>query len=646
MAIDWEGPRTLRDEEGNILVRTGESDEGRTWRPQTPQEVQAAQAAALEELKRDDPGAYYHQQGFFPNEFFNDPTERQRMSWIADKYGAKYNDLANIYAALYPGGTRETGGYRITPGQEPLGLFEWNPPDRSFFGMPGWMGPLALLGANAGLFGGAEAAGGVLGEPIGANAYFGGAGSFLPAGGGLFEAAARGAITGMINPLVAGGDLSDVVKGAAIGGISGGASRAAGQYAGGMFPDLPWLSSVARGAAAGGTGAALRGGNIVESGIVGGVTGGLSKIGQPIAPVTAPTIPEEAYNYDFDELIAQNRLAGPLASPESIAAFLETVPTAVPGTELPIGGGMLDITDPGALDFARISGNLIASTDSSAKEQSVEKVPVAEKLVEKLPVEEKPAQERQVDYGKVAKTLYSIYRSVKGADLPDVPQFERPRQKEDQSDEEYLAEISGLALDYLGLDVDILIEEGYEPNTQDVLNYIRTFVDDTIVAAFGGVDPSEIEGEPLDNLLRQLHNFSEKEIEALLRALYVRGALGVMSFQEWAADPFTGEREFIGAESAKQPDIAAAKRGHARVLESVARQTPGEARRSIKGMLGRSVDLFGLDAARKARAQDEMLAKYGAYQPIDDEEDDLYERRYGARGALPMTSRFWEQFRR
>lgn len=484
----------------------------------------------------------------------------------------------------------------------------------------GFGSAISAAGAGLGAVGG-------LGEPIGANAYFAGAGD-TPALSGLFGAAARGATAGGINALVADGDFSDVVKGAAIGGISGGA----GQYAGGMFPDSPWLSSVARGAAAGVTGAALTGGNIAKSGIVGGITGGLSTIGQPVAPSIADQEYERLQNVqaemytpdtasDIDALMASQTMQAP-----TMAEFAATASPEFQAilAEAGLLTGPLPVISP-------------------------EVIPTEGQPVEELPVEEKPAQERQVDYGKVAKTLYSIYRSVTGADLPDVPPFERPPQKKDQSDEEYLAEISALALDYLELDVDILIEEGYEPNTQDVLNYIRTFVDDTIVAAFGGVDPSEIEGEPLDNLLRQFHNFSEKEIEALLRALYVRGALGVMSFQEWAADPFTGEREFIGAENAKQPDIAAAKRGHARVLESVARQTPGEARRSIKGMLGRSVDLFGLEAARKARAQDEMLAKYGAYQPIDDEESDLYERRYGARGArrgaLPMTSRFWEQFR-
>lgn len=49
-------------------------------------------------------------------------------------------------------------------------------------------------------------------------------------------------------------------------------------------------------------------------------------------------------------------LAGGLAAPETTAAFLSGVPEAVAGTQLPVGGALLDITAPGAVETAAAAG--------------------------------------------------------------------------------------------------------------------------------------------------------------------------------------------------------------------------------------------------------------------------------------------------
>lgn len=48
-----------------------------------------------------------------------------------------------------------------------------------------------------------------------------------------------------------------------------------------------------------------------------------------------------------------------LASPASVGSFLSTVPEAVAGTQLPVGGALLDITAPGALQAATAAGNAL-----------------------------------------------------------------------------------------------------------------------------------------------------------------------------------------------------------------------------------------------------------------------------------------------
>ena len=100
-------------------------------------------------------------------------------------------------------------------------------------------------------------------------------------------AATTGAISGAAsseNP------FTGALRGGAIGGLTAGAGQYAGETVGGMFPDNPWLGGLARGTAAGVTGAALTGGDIFQSGAVGGITGALSGIGQGPYPRSARQI--------------------------------------------------------------------------------------------------------------------------------------------------------------------------------------------------------------------------------------------------------------------------------------------------------------------------------------------------------------------
>ena len=459
-------------------------------------------------------------------------------------------------------------------------------------------------------------------------------------------AAATGALSGAAsseNP------FTGALRGGAIGGLTAGAGQYAGELTSGMFPDNPWLGGLARGAAAGGVGAALTGGDIFQSGAIGGITGALSGIGQG-----TPSLSDQ----EFDALMADTGLdtlpeppvastipgaVGPLAAQSSVQNFLASVPEAVPGTTLPIGGQELDITSPGALEAAMAAGNLIAPQTSEAL-PPVSDADFEAAATEAALTEEAPTETKLKDLVKAAKKIHDLMRQMGFGQ--DVPEFTLPPQDEGESEEAYLARISDLALGYLGLDPNAMRAAGYEPGTPEYLDYVLAQADKVIAAAYGDADPAELEGKSVEELQQEFRGKSEQEMEALARALYVRGALGTKSFREFQIDPFTGQLEYLGEGGGAFGPTAGAQRGYARFLEQVAGQSAPEARRSIQGLLGRDIDIFGLEQARQDRTLQDMLAQFNAFQPED--EEDLYERR-GTRGVrrglLPATSRFWQNFR-
>jgi hypothetical protein len=65
----------------------------------------------------------------------------------------------------------------------------------------------------------------------------------------------------------------------------------------------------------------------------------------------------------------------PLASQSSVDAFLATVPEAVPGTQLPVGGALTDITAVGAPAAAVAAGNAITPYTSGATLQPGQTAP-------------------------------------------------------------------------------------------------------------------------------------------------------------------------------------------------------------------------------------------------------------------------------
>jgi hypothetical protein len=467
-----------------------------------------------------------------------------------------------------------------------------------------------------------------------------------------------GMAAGATNPALQGGDVKDVLKGAAIGGATAGAGQYAGEYTAGMLPDSPWMSQAAAGGAGALTGATLSGGNPLRAGAAGAIMGGISGWGdtpsqmdsgsrQPVSYVEGgSSIPAE-FLPQIEPMM--------MRTPENAALLDQLI------AEQPAGPTIEAFSAQASPEMqALLSGMgvepapLPPVSDADMEAAATEEALTGEASVEgEEPTAEAPTEKemKAKDYVKIAKKVYDFLKEMRGGDAPSVEEFVLPEQEEGQSDEEYLAEISDLALGYLGLDVDAMKDAGYEPGTQEYLDYVLAYADKVIAAAFGDADPAEMEGKSVEELQQTFRGKSEKEMEALARALYVRGALGAKSFKESAIDPFTGELEYLG-EGEKETAPAATQRGYARFLEETAGLSAPEARRSIKGLLDRDIDLFDLGAARKARTLDDMLAEFNATQPVDEEDDDLYERRGGTRratrgrGMLPAASNFWQQFRK
>ena len=103
-------------------------------------------------------------------------------------------------------------------------------------------------------------------------AYLGASGGFDTGLGNIANAAATGATSGAINSWSRGGDLADMFKAAAIGGLSGGVGSGVGQATQGLNPTLQgFLSEAAKGAVSN----LAQPKKILESALISGVGGGL-----------------------------------------------------------------------------------------------------------------------------------------------------------------------------------------------------------------------------------------------------------------------------------------------------------------------------------------------------------------------------------
>jgi len=326
--------------------------------------------------------------------------------------------------------------------------------------------------------------------------------------------------------------------------------------------------SAARGALGGGIGAATSGGNLgagmLGGAVQGGVTGGINEAGTALRSSPAPVTPEV-------------ELFGP-SSYMMQPGFMNagSVEEALANSVSPVTTDMLEgvLYTPGMLQ--------------SAPPQPVLEAP---KPAQAAP---KPA-EKPVDYGGIAKKVYDLYKSVTG----DVPGFEAPAREEGQTDEQYFTEVGEAAIEYLSLDAAAMRAEGLVPGTPQYIEYILSQADAIIEQVFD--DPAAMESP--EELKAALRDLNSRDAAQLVRALHVRGALGSMTSASSVVDPFSGISEEIGmlpGEQVKGAE-AARQRGLARSVEGLATGPRDQAKEKLSGMLGRNVDLFGMQEKADAR---------------------------------------------
>jgi hypothetical protein len=176
-----------------------------------------------------------------------------------------------------------------------------------------------------------------------------------------------------------------------------------------------------------------------------------------------------------------------------------------------------------------------------------------------------------------------------------------PQRGEEQSDEEYAGDLAdyleSASLDYgydLGLDPQTMADLGLEPGSQAQLDYILNQADILISRILGDVDVDDAEA-----LSAALGKLTESELQALQRAVHVRGEIAAMS-GSWQIDPATGERvQVISPDGDKISgvDRAAYQTALAEQLRNV------NSREELEALFARHSDMFGAQAKADARAE-------------------------------------------
>lgn len=427
----------------------------------------------------------------------------------------------------------------------------------------------------------------------------------------LAQGAVQGAVNGAMSALASGGNPFDAaLQGAALGSVSGGVGGAAGLGASELGANSAVIQAMTENATRAATIAVATGQDVAEAAARGAV-----------AALSAETGPAEK---------APAQTLAPLAAPESVQGVLADIPEAVPGMTLPVEGNpALDITriDPAML-------NAILSNQGMLQPQA----PVGGSSMAGVETQEPTAavQEAPTDtvtrYARYAKKVYDAYTALAGASQ-DAPAFEMPERDESQSEEEYLEEVGNYAVEYLSLDPDAMREAGLTPGTQEYLDYILEQADAIIAAVFGENPEAVLDGATVEDLQAAVRDLAAEESQQLLRALNVRGALGQMTASDTVTDPFTGIGEETGALPGEEVSgaIAGQQRGYARSLKNLLGMPSGEAAEALRGMLGRDIDLFGLQGSADARALAAQLAE-------TDESDEGKRRR----GMIGGDAAFWD----
>lgn len=201
------------------------------------------------------------------------------------------------------------------------------------------------------------------------------------------------------------------------------------------------------------------------------------------------------------------------------------------------------------------------------------------------------------DIERIAKLTQSLAKLGKTG----APQG-APQRAEGQSNEQYATQLA----QYANLNPAEMAAMGLQPGSPEYMQYVMDQMDSIISQLTDGMDMNAAD------ITEQLHAKTGAELEQLQRALYVRGQMSTLVGPGQYTDPFTGIGEDVMSPNGEQfnPATAAYQRGLARTAGEIG-QGGASGTAALKGMLGRNVDLYSLQARQDARRLEAMLNPQG-----------------------------------
>lgn len=386
--------------------------------------------------------------------------------------------------------------------------------------------------------------------------------------GGPITAGFMGAAANPDNPL----------KGAALG---AGTSYVAGQ----LVPDgAGMLTKVGVGAGLGAGMAAITHGN-VKAGAVGGAIGGaIPGLSAAIAP-------------SLNEFLASIGIDASKVSPEDLKRVVADASGSVPLYSTPANTNY---------DAA---GNPVMSTPAMTTMGGEGMLPLpvqtgslpTSNTLHNLDQQDKEALMKQdqglspKDIERVAKLAQSLMKMNGGNGVPQGA----PQRGKDETPEQYGQQLA----QYANIDAAQMAALGLTPGSPEYMQYIMNQMDSIIAQLTDGMDMTAAD------LTEQLHSKTAAELEQLQRAIYVRGQMGSLVGSGQYTDPFSGKAEDVIAPDGQtfNPATGAYQRGLARSAGELAQLRGPTAENYVKGMLGRNVDLYGMQGNKDARMLEAML---------------------------------------
>jgi hypothetical protein len=325
--------------------------------------------------------------------------------------------------------------------------------------------------------------------------------------------------------------------------------------------------------------------------------------GMPTDDLRRPTMMADAGTSMFD--VAPPTMAPMMPPAIQPDASFKMMAAAQPEVD-PTFGGMLTESSPGMFSSAAANTLMPPAVPEQGDPTVVPQEPTPSPAG--TPTQRTVSPEQLQRYVKVGQQVNGILGG--DAEGPQAPAADASPEEEQQ----YYQEI----VDYLGLDAQTMAEAGLQPGTQEYTDYILDQADAIISQVLGDMDVDA------EDLATQLRTKTTEELQALQRALYIRGQLGQRMGSGTYEDPFTGEEQEVIGEGTFDPNTGAYQRGLAQNVNELGGLRGGDAYEYLQGMLGRKGDPFRMQASADERFE----------QALREQDPEAERRRRGMLGSF------------